>query len=82
MNATVKSVADVMSLRLAMIDAGTISPTKLVVEAARKLMKELQELDSDEEIEVSIFQRNPLKARYTRTMTGAVLAEIEATQDQ
>jgi hypothetical protein len=81
MSATVKSLADVMSFRLAMIDAGTISPSKLVVEATRKLVQELGELDSNEEIEVSISQRDPLKAQYIRTKTGVVLAEIDATQD-
>ena len=44
-------------------------------------MKELGELDSNEEIEVLILQRDPLKAQYIRTKTGVVLAEIDATQD-
>jgi hypothetical protein len=80
MSTTVKSLVDVMSFRLAMIDAGTISPSKLVVEATRKLVQELGELDSNEEIEVLIMQRDPLMAKYIRTKTGAVLAEIDATQ--
>ena len=81
MSATVKSLADVMAFRLAMIDAGKISPSKLVAEATRKLVQELGELDSNEEIEVSILQRDPLKAQYIRTKTGAVLAKIDAIQD-
>jgi hypothetical protein len=81
MSATVKSLADVMTVRLAMIDAGSISPSKLVVEATRKLVQELGKLESSEEIEVSILQRDPLKAQYIRTKTGVVLAEIDATQD-
>jgi hypothetical protein len=64
-----------------MIDAGTITPSELVVEATRKLVQELGELDSNEEIDVSILQRDPLKAQYIRTKTGVVLAEIDATQD-
>ena len=80
MSVTVKSLADVMIVRSTMIDDGTISPSKLVVEATKKLVIELGELDSNEEIEVSILQRDPLKARYIRVNTGAVLAEIDATQ--
>lgn len=81
MSTTVKSLGDVMALRLAMINAGTISPSKLVVEATRKLVKELDEIDSNEEIEVSILQKSPLKAQYIRTKTGAILAEIDVTHD-
>ena len=79
-SATVKSLFDVMSIRLAMIDAGTISPSKSVADATRKLVLALSELDSNEEIEVSILQRNPIKAQYIRVKTGAVLSEIDAPQ--
>ena len=81
MSATVKSLADVMGLRLRMINAGTIFPSELVVEETKKLVQKLGELDPNEEIEISILQKAPLKAQYIRTKTGAVLAEIDATHD-
>lgn len=80
MSATVKSLVDTMGIRLRMIDAGTISPSKSVVEATRRLVHELEELDSNEEIQVLILQRDPLMAQYIRMKTGAVLAEIDGTQ--
>ena len=81
MSATVKSLVDVMTLRLAMIDAGTISPSESVVEATRTLVKNLGEIDSNEEIDVSILQKSPMRAQYIRTRTGEILAEIDTTHD-
>ncbi len=77
---TVKSLLDVMAFRLSMIDAGTIRPTKVVVDATRILVQQLGDLDSTEEIEVSILNRDPLLAQYIRTKTGEVIAEIDENQ--
>ncbi|CAM8632104.1 hypothetical protein MCEZEM1_03337 [Comamonadaceae bacterium] len=81
MSGPVKSYLDVMSVRLGMIDAGVIFPSRSVADATRKLVQRLGELDPEEEIEVSIARTEPLKAKYIRIKTGDLLAEIDAIKD-
>ena len=63
-----------------MCDAGTIRPEAIVVDATKRLVHRLRELDPTEDIDLFILNRDPLHAQYVRTRTGEVLAEIVATQ--
>ena len=80
MGTSVKSLLDIMSVRLAMYDAGTIRPAKVVADATRALVQRLGGLEPTEDIEVFILDREPLHAQYIRTRTGEVLAEIDETK--
>ena len=80
MGVPVKSLLRTMSFRLGMQEDGTTHPHIVVADATRILVGKLQELDNDEDIEIAIVSREPLFARYIRTESGEVLAEINMTE--
>lgn len=81
MSTDVKSLLNIMTVRLAMYDAGTIHPARVVFDATRTLVGRLHDLESTEAIEVHILGRDPLLLQYIRVETGEVLAEIDETQN-
>jgi hypothetical protein len=81
MTTDVKSLFDIMSLRLRMYDEGTIHPDKVVSDATRELVHKLGRLEPTEGIDVRILSADPIHAQYIRTRTGEVLAEINAKQN-
>lgn len=81
MTIDVKSLFNIMSLRLRIYDAGTIHPAKFVSDATRELVHKLGRLEPTEDIDVRILNSDPIHAQYIRTRTGEVLAEIDAKQN-
>lgn len=77
MSTDAKSLLDIMSLRLALYDEGTIRSAKFVADATKVLVHRLSTLEPVEDIEISILNENPLHVQYIRSSTGEVLAEID-----
>lgn len=74
---TAKALLNIMSVRLAMYNDGTIHPAKIIADLTKDLVQRLDKLEPTEDIEIRIFSEDPLHARYIRTRTGEVLAEID-----
>ncbi|NJA08196.1 hypothetical protein HC024_21035 [Methylococcaceae bacterium WWC4] len=76
MSAIAKDLLQIMTVRLKMQEAGITSPSQSVRDATKQLVAKLEAVAPDEEIEVAIINNDPLYAKYIRTKTGQVLAEI------
>jgi hypothetical protein len=81
MTTSVKPLLNIMSIRLGMYEDGTIQPAEIVKNAVATLVARLRDLESTEEIDVSILSENPILVQYIRKSTGEVLAEIDATKN-
>ena len=79
MGVPVKSLLRTMLIKRGMAEDGTTRPDIVAVNLFRTLVDRLQELDSDEEIEINVVSSEPLFAQYIRSKTGEILAEISMT---
>ena len=73
---TAKELLSIMTVRLKMQEKGITSPVASVKAATKELVAQLGPLSPEEEIDVVVVQESPLHARYVRTKTGQVLAEV------
>jgi len=78
MSTTAKELLSIMTVRLKMQESGVTSPAQSVKDATRQLVTQLAHLAPEEEIDVAVVQSDPLHARYIRSKTGQVLAELHA----
>jgi hypothetical protein len=74
MSANAGELFEIMKVRLKMQDDGLTNPSESVKLATKALVEKLAAIDSSESIEVS-FGSTPI-AKYIRSSTGEVLAEI------
>ena len=74
MAANAGELYETMKVRLGMQDEGVTNPRPAVKAATQELVDKLSSIDSNEEIEVSFSESSA--AKYTRILTGEVLAEI------
>ena len=75
MSTTAEALLNIMSVRLAMQESGTTKPHPSAALATRQLVQKLSVLAPSESIEIS-YTLEPFHARYVRSQTGEVLAEI------
>lgn len=80
MSTTAQALLNIMTVRLKMQEDGTISTARSVKDATRQLVSQLVPLSPEEDIEVLVVERDPLHARYIRTKTGQILAEIHGQE--
>lgn len=80
MSTTSSELLKIMSMRLAMLESGVTNPHPSAAAATRLLVERLSSLPHDEAVQIACTE-DPLHARYIRTSTGEVLAEISLPND-
>lgn len=75
MSTTAEALLNIMSVRIVMQESGMTKPHSAVVIATQQLVQKLAALAPSESVEIS-YTLEPLHARYVRSQTGEVLAEI------
>jgi len=67
----------IWSLKKGMHEDGTTHPSESGRRLARLLVEKLSQLDSSEAIEIVAAKNDQLPAKFVRTATGEVLAELQ-----
>jgi hypothetical protein len=75
MTTTAEELLNIMSVRLSMQEDGITKPRPSVVLATKQLVEKLSVLSPTEGVEIT-YTLEPFHARYIRSQTGEVLAEI------
>ena len=79
MSTTAGALLNIMMVRKELQDDGLVQPHPSVVIATRQLILALQTLPVDDRIEID-NESNPLRAKYVRSQTGEVLAQIDTSE--
>lgn len=76
MSTNAGALLNIMLRRLEMHKAGTTNPAETIKVATEKLVNCLSKIDPSEAIEIKLENNTPIRAKYIRSKTGEVLAEI------